>query len=71
MKPSGHPLLRIKAADMRCLVECLEQRDALGSSNEYSDAVWFQTRYKPFAGAKSARSSIDGKENQYVEKKES
>jgi hypothetical protein len=23
--------------------QCFEQRDALGSSNEYSEVVWFQT----------------------------
>jgi hypothetical protein len=23
--------------------ECFEQRDALGSNNEYSEVVWFQT----------------------------
>jgi len=51
----------MKAADRRCLVECFEQRDALGSRDEYSDVVWSRLHYKPFVGAESARSSIDGK----------
>src|SRR5438876_11844810 len=40
---AGIPLLRVKTADTRCLIESLEQRDALGSHDEHSDAVWFQT----------------------------
>src|ERR1019366_7439796 len=36
--------------------ECFEQRDALGSSDESSEAVWFLDYYKAFGGAKPARS---------------
>ncbi len=65
---AGIPLLRIQTASARRFRESFEQRDVLGSMDEYSDVVWFsRLHYKPFGGTMPVRANAKRKdEHHYV-----
>jgi hypothetical protein len=60
---AGIPLLRIATASARRFTETFEQRDVLGSMDEYSDVVWIsRLHYKPFGGTMPVRANEKNKE---------
>ena len=64
---AGIPLLRIANASAQRFRESFEQRDVLGSMDEYSDVVWFsRLHYKPFGGTMPVRANAKSKEAYHV-----